>query len=117
MDFKMLGGFLAEFLGTFFLQFVASMVQYKKPKRKDYYAFCIGGTLTACMMAIGNISGGALNPARVIGPMFLTHRAMGSQAIFMIGPCAGSLMGALVYNAFFNTEKKKENKRKVVKDY
>lgn len=116
-DFKFLGGFLAEFISTFFLQFVASMVQYRKPYRKNYYAFCIGGTLTACMMAIGNISGGALNPARVIGPMFLTHRAVGSQAIFMMGPCAGAIVGALFYNSFFSEGVKKKKKKKVLKDY
>lgn len=111
-EFDFASGIVAELVSTFFLQFVSLMVRMRKPFRKDHYAFSIGITLASCMMAIGNISGGALNPARVIGPMFLTHKAARTQVIYIFGPCGGALLGSLFYNSFFKEEEKKKKKKK-----
>jgi aquaporin Z len=111
-DFASSGGLVSEFVGTFFVQFVALMVRGQKPFRKDYYAFCIGGTMTAAMIAVGNISGGAFNPARVVGPMFLTNNAESSQSIFWLGPCLGALVASLFYSNFFAPEEKDTSKKR-----
>lgn len=105
-------GLLAELIGSFFLQFVSLMARNRAPYRKDYYAFCIGITVSAVIMAIGNICGGALNPARVLGPMFLTQRAVETQAIYMLGPTIGALLGSLFFNSFFKRQEKKTKTKK-----
>lgn len=118
LDFGSGGAFISEFIGTFFLQFVALMVRNQKPFRKDYYAFCIGGIMTAADVAIGNISGGSLNPARVVGPMFLTNNADSDQWIFWIGPALGAIVASLFYMSFFAPEEKDSaRKRRIRKFY
>ena len=92
---------ISELIGSFFVQFVALLVKNQKPFRKDYYAFCIGGIFTAAMIAVGNISGGSLNPARVVGPMFLTNNADSNQWVFWLGPGIGALLASVFYTNFF----------------
>jgi MIP family channel proteins len=111
------GAFISEFIGSFFLQFVALMVRNQKPFRKDYYAFCIGGIMTAALVAVGDISGGALNPARVVGPMFLTNNADSDQWIFWIGPFFGAIVASLFYQSFFAPEEKEEAKKRRIRKF
>lgn len=112
LDFGRLGAMLSEFVGAFFLQFVALIVKNQKPFRKDYYAFCIGGIFTAAMIAIGDISGGAINPARVVGPMFLTNSADSNQWVFWVGPGLGALVASIFYLNFFAPEEKDRSRKR-----
>ena len=117
LDFGVMGALLSEFLGTFILQFVALVVKNQKPFRKDYYAFCIGGCVTAAMIALGNISGGSLNPARVVGPMFLTNNADSSQWVFWFGPALGALIASLFYTNFFLDEEEDEGRKRRIRKF
>lgn len=117
LDFGNSGAFISEFIGTFFLQFVALMARNQKPFRKDYYAFCIGGIMTAADIAVGNISGGSLNPARVVGPMFLTNNADSDQWIFWIGPALGAIVASLFYMSFFAPEEKETGRKRRIRKF
>lgn len=117
LDFGKLGGLISEFIGAFFLQFVALVVKNQKPYRKNYYAFCIGGIMTAAMIAVGNISGGALNPARVVGPMFLTNNADSNQWIFWVGPGLGATVASMFYLNFFAAEERDKGRKRRVRKF
>lgn len=112
LDFGRFGALIAEFVASFFLQFVVLIVKNQKPFRKDYYAFCIGGIITAALIAIGDISGGAINPARVVGPMFLTNSADSNQWIFWVGPGLGALVASLFYVNFFAPEERDKGRKR-----
>ncbi|MGH7639257.1 MAG: aquaporin, partial [Gemmatimonadaceae bacterium] len=60
----------------------------------------IGLTLTACIFAIGPFTGGALNPARALGPAVASGVFEG-QAVYWIGPLIGGLVAALLYDTLF----------------
>lgn len=112
LDFGRFGALISELIGSFFVQFVALLVKNQKPFRKDYYAFCIGGIFTAAMIAVGNISGGSLNPARVVGPMFLTNNADSNQWVFWLGPGIGALLASVFYTNFFAPEPTDKGKQR-----
>jgi MIP family channel proteins len=59
-------------------------------------ALGIGLVLAAGMMAGGPISGGVMNPARAFGPA-LVSRIWTGQAIWWVGPIAGAILAAFVW--------------------
>jgi len=57
-----------EIICTFTLVFMVFATAVDKRATKFVYAMCIGGSLGAAVLAIGPISGAALNPNRWFGP-------------------------------------------------
>ena len=60
----------------------------------------IGGAVTGVIIAIGNISGGSINPARSFGPDLIATIMNGSTAlvatypIYIVGPIVGVVVAA-----------------------
>ena len=96
-------GFLAELIGTMILVTgicLATETWQHKRERKGYFALCIGLILSTAIYGIGNISGGALNPARMLGPMMVSGTVQTFTLPYIGGTLCGAIIGALVYKIF-----------------
>src|SRR6201999_3382890 len=96
-DFPRLSAMVLEALATFFLVFVffATTVDEASSAR-PFAGFAIGLTATLGIAAISPFTGGALNPARALGPaMAASHWA--NAGVFWIGPLAGGFLAGLLY--------------------
>lgn len=103
---------------------------------KGVYAMCIGGSLGAAVLAIGPISGAALNPLRWFGPSLFgkllyecdysdlsvnDKRTCLSKSnglehwwVYLAGPFLGGCLGALTYKfIFLNDQDEEENAKKL----
>lgn len=91
-------GIVAEAIATFFLVFVVlgTAVDKRAPKAGAWY---IGMTITMGILAIGPLTGGALNPARWIGSAVPGNTLVHAE-VWTIGPFAGALLAGLVYSLF-----------------
>ncbi len=64
-----------------------------------------GFTITLTGLFTSPLTGGSLNPARSLAPALLAEGpALASAWIYCIGPLAGSLLGALVYEMLRGAE-------------
>lgn len=90
---------LFEAVGTFFLALVVfgTAVDPKAPK---IGGLAIGFVVGATILAIGPLTGAALNPARAFGPAVASGIFEG-HLIYWIGPILGAVLGALVYEHLF----------------
>ncbi|HEV7387194.1 MAG TPA: aquaporin [Gemmatimonadaceae bacterium] len=91
--------FLLEAIGTFFLVFVifGTAVDLRGPK---VGGLAIGFTLAAVILAIGPLTGSALNPARAFGPAVATG-IYEAQLLYWFAPITGGLAAALLYEFLF----------------
>jgi len=88
-----------EAIATFFLVFTVfgSAVDPQAPK---IGGFAIGLTLSAGILAIGPMTGAALNPARAFGPAVVFGQYEG-QLIYWLGPLVGGVIAAVLYDQLF----------------
>ena len=92
---------LAELIFTFLLAYVVlSVSTTKKSAGNSYFGLAIGSTVMAAAYAVGNISGGAFNPAVALGVTLMRLAAPGSIWIYLAANLAG---GALAAKAFLAT--------------
>jgi len=93
---------LVEAVGTFLLMTAVMAVLDNKAK-PAVGALMIGLSVTASLTLISNITGGSINPARTFGP-YLADTLLGGAnlwyyfPIYIIGPIAGAVIAAFVYN-------------------
>ena len=71
---------------------------YDEQSPKNVYGFTIGGYYSAINIAFGRISGGSMNPARVLGPAVFSGYYR-NLWIFMLGPAVGCALGIFLYKA------------------
>jgi glycerol uptake facilitator-like aquaporin len=88
--------FLWELLMTFFLMFVIMAVATDTRAAGEAAAIAIGGTVGLDAMFGGPISGASMNPARSIGPAFVSGD-LHALWLYILAPLAGAALGALVY--------------------
>ena len=88
-----------EAIATFFLTFVIFGTAVD-PKAPRLGGLAIGGTVAAAILAVGPFTGASLNPARSFGPAIASGIFEG-QAVYWIGPIAGALAAALLYEMLF----------------
>ena len=94
---------LAEIIGTFVLMLVIMGVAVDRRASPGFAGLVIGMAVTAVILAIGNISGGSINPARSFGPDLVAAVVNGSPALFttfpvyVVGPVVGAVIAALFY--------------------
>ncbi len=88
-------GLIFEIVATFFLVFVifGSAVDSRAPA--SIFPLAIGLTVTIGILAIGPLTGGALNPARHFGPALISG-AWGEVALYWVGPLIGGGLAALL---------------------
>ena len=86
-----------EAILTFFLVFVIFGAAVDPRSSKSIAGLVIGLTITMDILAGGPVSGGAMNPARWFGPA-VVQTQFDDFWIWIIGPIAGALIAAFLYN-------------------
>jgi len=95
---------LAEIIGTFILMLVIMGAAVDKRASPGFAGLAIGMTVATVIIAIGNISGASINPARSFGPDLMALIVNGSPAlvttfpIYLIAPIIGAVLAAFFYN-------------------
>jgi aquaporin Z len=90
--------FLAEFLATFALAYVVLNVATSKDHEgNSFYGLAIGFTVMALAFAVGDISGGAFNPAVAIGVAVMGLSAWADLWLFLVATVAGAAAAAMVF--------------------
>jgi MIP family channel proteins len=94
--------FTLEMVGTMFLVWAVfgTAVDHRAPR---IGGFGIGLTLTFVMLAIGNLTGASLNPARSFGPAFASG-IYEAQGIYWLAPITGGILAAWIYEKFLLTD-------------
>ncbi|MDB4915922.1 MAG: major intrinsic protein [Gemmatimonadetes bacterium] len=92
-------GIFCEAIATFFLMFVVFGTAVD-PKAPQVGGFAIGLTVTADILAIASRTGASMNPARSFGPAVVSGFWQG-HAVYWIGPIAGAVAAALLYDGLF----------------
>lgn len=87
---------LAETIGGFLLLLVASSVSTDTRAIGQFAGLAVGSIIAIEIIIVGPVSGGALNPARALGPAIVCWE-FDNVWIYVVGPTAGGLLGTLVY--------------------
>ncbi|KAL8105417.1 hypothetical protein AgCh_029283 [Apium graveolens] len=93
-----------EFIITFFLMFVISGVATDNRAIGELAGLAIGAIVLLNVIIAGPITGASMNPARSLGPVLVTSRYDGIW-IYLLGPIAGAISGAWIYNIMRFTNK------------
>ena len=90
---------VVEALVTFFLVLTIVSVATDSRVPKAAAGLTVGFTLGVCVLIAGPLTGGAVNPARALGPMLVSGRFDGVWA-YVLGPVVGGALAALLYARF-----------------
>jgi aquaporin Z len=91
---------LAEFLFTFALAFVVlNVATAKATQGNSYYGLAIGFTVLAGAYAVGGVSGGAFNPAVVLGACVMGLRHWADAWVYLVAEAAGGAVAAIAFKA------------------
>ena len=88
--------FLWELVLTFFLMFVIMAVATDTRAVGEAAAIAIGATVGLDAMFGGPISGASMNPARSIGPAFVSGD-LHALWVYITAPLVGAALGAAIY--------------------
>lgn len=89
---------LAEFLFTFALVFVVlNVATSKDTSGNSFYGLAIGFTVLTGAFAVGNISGGAFNPAVALGISMMGLASWGSIWIYLVAEFLGGALAAVTF--------------------
>lgn len=94
-DVSLVQGTVIEAVLTFFLAF-AVMGTAVDPAAPKVGGFAIGLVLTFDILAGGNLTGAAMNPARAFGPALAAGNWIGHVA-YWVGPILGAIAAAQLY--------------------
>jgi aquaporin Z len=98
MSLATLPALLAEFLFTFALVFVVlNVATAKGTAGNSFYGLAIGFTVVVGAFAVGNISGGAFNPAIAVGISILGLSAWSNIWIYLVADFAGATAAAAAF--------------------
>lgn len=92
-------GVVVEALVTFVLVFIVVSVATDKRAAPAAAPLAVGFALTAGVLIAGPVTGGAVNPARALGPM-LVAGDLSSFWLYIVGPLVGGVLAAIVYDRF-----------------
>ena len=93
------GGAVLELVTTFFLVLVVFGTAVDERAPKSVFPMAIGLTVALDIMAIGPITGAAMNPARAFGPA-LIGGAWADHWVYWVGPLAGGVLAAFLQHRF-----------------
>ena len=88
--------FLAETVVTFILVWVVVSVGSNPKASPAISAVAIGFALAAAIFIAGPVSGGAVNPARALGPMLVSGKFT-DWWIYLVGPVLGAVAAVGLY--------------------
>jgi aquaporin Z len=90
---------LAEFLFTFALVYVVlNSATAEGTSGNSFYGLAIGMTVMTGAFAVGDISGGAFNPAVAIGISILGISSWGNLCIYLAANFGAAVVAAIVFN-------------------
>ena len=90
--------FVAEFLFTFALCWVVLNVATSKATAgNSFYGLAVGMTFMTGVFAVGNVSGGAFNPAVATGISLMGLSFWGNYWVLLAGEAAGAIAAATAY--------------------
>jgi aquaporin Z len=91
---------VAEFLFTFALVYVVlNVATAKGTSGNSFYGLAIGMTVLTGAFAVGNISGGAFNPAVAVGISVLGISPWANLWIYLVANLAGGAAAAAVFKS------------------
>ena len=93
--------FLIEAVITFLLVFIITAVATDKRVPAPVVAPAIGFALGVAVLIGGPVSGGAVNPARALGPMIVAGRYTDAW-IYLVAPVVGGIIAALLYERYIS---------------
>jgi aquaporin Z len=97
---------LAEFIFTFALVYVVLNVATAKANSgNSFYGLAIGMTVMCGAFSVGNISGGAFNPAVAVGITVMGISAVANIWIYLVANLAAGAAAALVFKALNPADK------------
>jgi MIP family channel proteins len=101
-DHAFVRGVGLEAIATFFLVFVVYGTGID-PRGPKIGGLAIGFTVAVGILAIGSLTGGALNPARMFGPWLVTGNLLGENGViqalaYWIGPLIGGGVAGWLYS-------------------
>jgi MIP family channel proteins len=101
-DLPRLSAMIFEALATFFVVIVmfATAVDDKQSTARSVAGFAIGLTFALGIMVAGPFTGGALNPARALGPA-LASSHWANWGVYWVGPLAGGFLAGLLYDSLY----------------
>ena len=89
---------IAEFLFTFALCYVVlNVATAKATEGNSYFGLAIGFTVLVGAFAVGDVSGGAFNPAVAVGVSVMGLSKMANIWIFLVANFAAGAVAALVF--------------------
>src|SRR5262245_59756154 len=92
--------FAAEFLFTFALVYVVLNVATAKANAgNSYFGLAIGFTVLAGAFAVGDVSGGAFNPAVAVGAMIMGMLPWANLWLYVAAEVLGAGAAALIFRA------------------
>lgn len=101
---------LAEFLFTFALVYVVlNVATADGTSGNSFYGLAIGMTVMTGAFAVGDISGGAFNPAVAIGISILGISSWSNLWIYLVANFSAAVVAALIFN-FVNPSAEASNK-------
>lgn len=100
-------GLVTEAIVTFILVFIVVSVATDDRVPTAAAGPAIGFALAIGVMIAGPITGGAVNPARALGPMIVAGD-LSDVVVYLVGPIAGGVAAALLYDKFIAKAKAPE---------
>lgn len=98
MTVATLPALLAEFLFTFALVYVVlNVATAKGTSGNSFYGLAIGFTVVVGAFAVGNVSGGAFNPAIAVGISIMGLSAWSNIWIYLVADFAGAAAAAAAF--------------------
>ncbi len=98
MQLDMTRALVAEFLYTFALVYVVLNVATAKANDgNSFYGLAIGFTVLTGAFSVGNISGGAFNPAVAVGISVMKLTAWPNLWIYLVGDFAGGAAAGMLF--------------------
>src|SRR5947207_4079552 len=96
---KVAPALLAEFLFTFALVYVVlNAATAEGTSGNSFYGLAIGMTVMSGAFAVGDISGGAFNPAVAVGISLLGISSWGNIWIYLVANFAAAIVAAILFN-------------------
>lgn len=93
---------MIEALITFILVFVVIAGATDERAPAATASLAVGFALAAGVFVGGPVTGGAVNPARALGPMIVAGK-LTAFWVYVIGPLLGGVAAALLYDRFVAT--------------
>jgi glycerol uptake facilitator-like aquaporin len=90
---------LVEALVTFVLVFVVVSVATDERVHASLAPIAVGIALAVGVFVAGPVTGGAVNPARTLGPALVAGEFT-ALWVYLIGPLVGGVVAAVVYQRF-----------------